>query len=216
MRKLAIYLMTALLIAASALAASVSRSMPARADPGSVLTVTFYINDATANEAFAIEDKLPAGWTITDWSVTGAKEAKEQITIRFEPPKYGWSFTPSGSSATLSYTLTLPSTEGSYTFDAVWFDRNGQSRSTQALAVRAVRCGDGVCESVENSDNCAADCPVTTTVVSQEFATTTIEIEQTPPRNYTWLWIILGVVAVLLILSLILRKKHQSTKMPKI
>jgi hypothetical protein len=217
MKKLLTYLLMALLVSTAAFAASVSRSMPLRLDPGSTLTVAFQIEGTTPNEAFAIEDKLPSSWTVADWSVTGAKEAKAQITTRFQAPLFAWSFTPSGTSATLSYTVTLPSTEGTYTFDAVWFDRSGQSRSTQSLQVRPIKCGDGMCEGAENSDSCIQDCPVATTItVPGEFVTTTLEIEQGPPRNFTWLWILAIAVAVLLLLYFILKKKHESPQLPKI
>ncbi|MEK6891760.1 MAG: hypothetical protein AABX25_01120, partial [Nanoarchaeota archaeon] len=64
----------------------------------------------------------------------------------------------------------LPNTETSYTFGkVVWFDPSGQGSesSTPTLTVAVIRCGDGVCEGSENSDNCVQDCPKPTAPAPQ-------------------------------------------------
>ncbi len=224
MRKLNLCLVLFLLLAAPAFAASVSRSMPTRAEPGATFTVTFSITSAIPNELFTLEDQLPSGWTIKGWSVTGSTEAKEQISTSFNPPRYGWSFTPSGSSATISYTVTAPSTEGTYSFDAVWFDRNGQSRGTQAVVVKAIRCGDGICEGTENSGNCAQDCPVATTtlpqatITSAPTTTTQLTAAELPKANMnTWLIVLLIIILIALLIFLfsIRKKRRAATSFPE-
>lgn len=217
MRKLNLFVVLFLLLAAPAFAASVSRNMVSRADPGSDLTVTFSINGATANEVFTLQEKLPSGWTIKEWSVTGAKESKALITTSFEPPKYGWSFTTTGTSAAIIYTVTLPSTQGTYSFDAVWFDKSGMSGANDGkatLAVRAIRCGDGTCEGTENSDSCIQDCPVATTqpATTRTVAPVTTTLPKAAPKKSSKLFIVLVIVLVLLIIVFfIIRKKRKDS-----
>lgn len=88
--------------------------------------------------------------------------------------------------------------------------------TSTTLVAAVAGCGNGICDSGETAENCAADCSAVTTTVSGEFVTTTLEIEQGPPRNFTWLWVLVAAVAVLLLLYFILKKKHDSTGLPRI
>jgi hypothetical protein len=150
------------MIAAAAYAGSVSRSIPSRAQPGNELTVTLSVSGATADKLFTIEDVIPQGLTIKEWTVTGAKEAKDDITTREKDNRFGWSFTPASASASVEYKIDLPSLESSYTFGkVVWFDPSGQGTESNSptLTVAKIKCGDSICEGDENSDNCEQDCP---------------------------------------------------------
>ena len=162
MKKLMVFFVIFALMAVSVLAGSVSRSMPSRIQPGQTLTITLSISGATADKSFTLEDVIPAGLKIKEWTVTGAKESKEAINIREKDNRFGWSFTPTSDSATVEYKIDLPSTDATYTFGKiVWFDPSGQGTeaSLPTLTVAAIRCGDGICEGSENSDNCEQDCP---------------------------------------------------------
>lgn len=162
MKKIAIILAVFVLMAASVLAGSVSRSMPSRIEPGQTLAVTLSISGATAGKLFTLEDVIPAGLKVKEWEVKGAQEAKSAIATREKDNKFGWSFTPASSDASVEYKIDLPSAEASYSFGkVVWFDPSGQGTesSSPTLTVATIRCGDGVCEGSENSDNCVQDCP---------------------------------------------------------
>jgi hypothetical protein len=136
--------------------------MPSRIQPGQTLTVTLSISGATAGKLFTLEDVIPAGLKIKEWTVTGAQEAKDLISTRDKDSRFGWSFTPTSSDATVEYKIDLPNSEAVYTFGKiVWFDPSGQGieSASPTLTVTSIRCGDGVCEGSENSDNCVQDCP---------------------------------------------------------
>jgi len=150
------------LMTVSVLAGSVSRSMPSRIEPGQTLTVKLSVSGATAGKLFTLEDIIPAGLKIKEWIVTGAQESKEAINIREKDNRFGWSFTPTSDSATVEYKIDLLNNEATYTFGkVVWFDPSGQGAESASptLTVAAIRCGDGICEGNENSDNCVQDCP---------------------------------------------------------
>lgn len=162
MKKLLTFFVIFVLMATVALAGSVSRSMPSRIQPGQTLTVTLSISGATAGKLFTLEDIIPVELTIKEWKVTGAQEAKEAINIRQKDNRFGWSFTPTSTSASVEYTISLPNKETSYTFGKmVWFDPSGQGSesSSPTLTVASIKCGDGICEGNENSDSCVQDCP---------------------------------------------------------
>ena len=159
MKKMTAYLAIFLLTMSMAFAASVSRSLPGRADPNSELTVKLQISGADSSGLLTLEEVLPEGMTVKDWTISGAKEEKSAISTRIVDNRYGWSFTPSGSSATIEYTIDLGSSDASFG-SLVFFDKAGQGNiAAQTLRVAAVTCGDGTCEGGENSDNCEADCP---------------------------------------------------------
>lgn len=159
MKKMTAYLAIFLLTMSMTFAASVSRSLPGRADPNSELTVKLQISGADSSGLLTLEEVLPDGILVKDWTISGAKEEKSAISTRIVDNRYGWSFTPSGSSATVEYTIDLGSSDVSFG-QLVFFDKAGQGNvAAQTLRVAAVTCGDGTCEGGENSDNCEADCP---------------------------------------------------------
>ena len=159
MGKTIVYIMMGLLVLSLGFAASVSRDLPARADPNSELTVKLQISGADSTGVIALEEELPADATVKDWSVTGATEAKADIETREKNGRYAWTFTPSGSSATVEYKIDVGASD--VTFGAlIYFDKAGQGKvDGQTLRVAPITCGDGICEGDENSDNCEADCP---------------------------------------------------------
>ncbi|MBI2107729.1 hypothetical protein HYU10_00585 [Candidatus Woesearchaeota archaeon] len=159
MKKIPIYLSVFLLAVSMAFAASISRELPSRADPNSELTVNLRISGADPSGVIALEETLPAGITVKDWTVTGAKEAKAEIQTRTKEGRFGWTFTPTSSSASVEYKITLGASD--VTFGSlVYFDKAGQGKvDARTLRVAPITCGDGVCEGSENSDNCAGDCP---------------------------------------------------------
>ena len=202
MKKLMIFFVIFALMAASVLAGSVSRNMPSRVQPGQTLTVTLSISGATADKSFTLEDVVPAGLKIKEWIVTGAKESKEAINIREKGNNFGWSFTPTSSSASVEYKIDLPNSEAAYTFGKiVWFDPSGQGieASSPTLTVANVRCGDGICEGNENSDNCVQDClkpapaqPPAPTLTKEQA------MEKKPALSNTAIaWIVVAIIVVL-------------------
>ena len=159
MRKTIVYFIMCLLALSVVFAASVSRELPRRADPNSDATIKLQVSGADSSGVLAIEEELPAGIAVKSWSVTGAVEAKDKITIREKDNRFGWSFTPSGSSATVEYKIKVGSSDVALGA-LVYFDKAGQGKADpQTLKVAPITCGDGICEGSENSDSCAADCP---------------------------------------------------------
>jgi hypothetical protein len=192
-------------------AASVSRELPGRADPNSEITVKLIISGADTTGLLTLEEELPQGIVIKDWNVIGATEPKTGISTRDEGNRYGWSFTPSGSSATVEYKITLGA--GNAAFGTlVFFDRSGQgSVAGQTLRVAAITCGDGICEGAETSDTCVADCPKPAEPTTPTTPSTPAEPEPTTAKKSPAGLIIILVVVILLIISLLtLTKKKKA------
>lgn len=212
--KTIIYLLTFLFLIASVFGATVRRDMPSRIEPGKELTVTFRITDATIGKVFTLEDKIPTEFKIKEWSVIGAQETKDKISTRFQGNRYGWSFTPATSTVKIIYKIDIPSTaSGDYNFDAVWFDPTGQSRNTKTLTVKPVVCGDGVCESGENYNNCPSDCPKPVTQPKPEAPKEASKPVQKPPikeeKEGTPIILLTVVIIIVLIIYFIFRKKKK-------
>ena len=77
MRKVFLYFTIFLLAINFVFAASVSRDLPRRADPNSELTVKLQISGADSSGLLTLEESLPEGLKVKDWTITGAAEAKE-------------------------------------------------------------------------------------------------------------------------------------------
>jgi len=199
MKKLIIFFVIFALMAASVLAGSVSRNMPSRIQPEATLTVTLSVSGATAGKLFTLEDVIPAGLKIKEWTVTGSQESKEAITTREKDNRFGWSFTPTSDSAAVEYKIDLPNTETTYTFGKiVWFDPSGQGTESTSptLTVATIRCGDGICEGSENSDNCVQDCPKPAPVSVPEPAQPEVAMEKKPISNTAIAWIVVAIIVI--------------------
>ena len=198
------------------LAASVSRNVPSRVDPGSEVTVTLSMSGANAGEGTAIEDTIPSNIKIKSWDISGTEEAKDAVSYVTKPSKkegftrHSWSFTAAGSPS-ITYKFDAPSTEGGLAFDVRWVTSDGFSHQESTLDVRAVRCGDGRCEGSENSDNCVADCPKPPPPAPTTTPTETPTTPEAPSASNT-MWVILAVVAIIIIGALVY--KGQAKKKP--
>ena len=211
MRKIMIFLVIFALMASTVLAGTVTRNMPSRIQPGQTLTVILDIS-ATSGKLFTLEDVIPAGLSIKEWTVNGAQESKDQVSTRTKDNRFGWSFTPTGSSASVEYKIDLPNTETSYTFGkVVWFDPSGQGieSSTPTLTVAVIRCGDGVCEGSENSDNCAQDCPKPVAPTPQPQVEPQATAQKAGLSSTAWI-IIVVIVLVLAAIGFVVWQKKKS------
>ena len=211
MKKLIVFLAIFALMATVAYAGTVSRTMLSRIEPGKTLTVTLSISGATADKIFTLEDVIPAGLKIKEWTVTGAKESKEAISIREKDNRFGWSFTPTSGSAIVEYKIDLPNTEATYTFGKiVWFDPSGQGTETASptLTAASIRCGDGICEGNENSDNCVQDCPKPAQP-AQPAATPTPQPAAAGLSNTALAWIVVLVIVVVAAIGFAISKKKK-------
>ena len=212
MKKIMVFLVIFALMATAVLAGTVSRSMPSRIQPGQTLTVTLSISGATAGKLFTLEDVIPAGLTIKEWTVTGSQEAKEAINTREKDNHFGWSFTPTSGNAAVEYKIDLPNTEATYTFGkVVWFDPSGQGAegSTPTLTAAVIRCGDGICEGSENSDNCVQDCPKPAPPAPKPVVTPlTSKAEGLSRSTMGWIVVLVIVVAAAIGYFIYKRKKE--------
>jgi len=132
-------LLTIAVFSTGVLAATLSREIPSRVDPGSEFTAKIVVPDAVADKTLTIEETLPKGVTLKTWDITGTKESKSQLQAdpkkyRVKDGSYGWSVTPTGP-VTITYTLAAPQTEGSLDFDAVYFDPSGFNHNAYKLSV---------------------------------------------------------------------------------
>jgi len=217
MKKLIIFFVIMAFLAASVLAGTVSRNIPSRIEPGKTLTVTLTISGATAGKLFALEDVIASGLKIKEWTVTGSQEPKESITIREKDNRFGWSFTPTGASATVEYKIDLPNNPSTYTFGKmVWFDPSGQGAesSQPTLTVAPIKCGDGICEGNENSDNCVPDCPKAAPAPAQQpVQQPSAKQQQTAASGMsttTIAWIVVGLIVVVAAIGYFVWQKKKS------
>ncbi len=159
MKKSITYLVMILLAISLVSAVSVTRVLPKRANPNSELTVKLKITNADSTGLLTLEEELPKGISIKDWKVIGAKEPKDKINTREKDNRFGWSFTPSGSSATVEYKIKLGKSDVDFG-TLIYFDKSGYGKvDPESLKVAPITCGDGICEGNENPETCAADCP---------------------------------------------------------
>ena len=141
-----------------AYASTVDRTMPQRVDPNSNFEVTLAAHNLQLYKLFTIEDAVPDGFIVTEWQIDGVMETKKDIATRFVDNKYGWSFTAANESVTITYQVTAPAANGSYLFEAVWFDAQGHGKNLSNILVNIVSCGDGICEVDEDCESCFVDC----------------------------------------------------------
>lgn len=155
MKKIILLLVTIILLANSVFAATVNRDMPSRIVQGTELKVTFYITNAQVGKTFTLEESIPAEFTIKKYDVTGYAGT---VNTRIKDNRNGWSFEANTTNPTITYYIDIPKTPGTYTFDAVWFDQEGQNRDKKTLVVAEIKCGDNYCDAGETEQNCVADC----------------------------------------------------------
>ncbi|MFH1849101.1 MAG: hypothetical protein ABH879_02850 [archaeon] len=216
MKKLTIFTLVFLMTVGLAAAATITRNVPSRADPGSDITVTLSINSIQVPEGktLAFVDILPAGLTAKSWDITGSADAKADISVKSNPGEFGLEFTPSGTQAAVTYTIAAPGTPGPISLGPItWFDQSGMSPQGAAMAtiaVRTVTCGDGICEGSENSDNCEADCPKPAPVAEPpEPSGGEVPEALEPEKSASRLWIILLVVVIIAAGIYMLSRKKQ-------
>ena len=210
MKKLFITLIICVLLSATVFAASVSRNIPSRVSPGEQITVKLNINSISVSDTvktFAIEESLPDGFSLSDWSIQGIEETKDQVKTEFLANNHKFEFTPTGSSVTITYTTTAPSDLGSYEFKATWFDLSGMSGvddGKSTVTVRTISCGDGICEGDENYDNCESDCKKPTPTPEKP----TGEIVSEGKLNVGWI-IVIAIILIGLIVYFTMTKKKK-------
>ena len=208
MKKLLILPLILLLAIGFVLAATVNRDMPSRADPGSGVTAKLTLSGANAGEGTAIEEIIPDTITIKSWDISGSKEAKSAVGYTKKASKttgftrHSWTFTAASSSPSITYKFDAPSTEGNLKFDVRWITSDGFSHKESSLAVRTVKCGDGICEGSENSDNCEADCPKPKPPAPKAPAA-----KEKPKAN---VGVIIAIIAIIIIIvAVVLSKKKK-------
>ncbi|MBI3190126.1 hypothetical protein HYZ41_00320 [archaeon] len=142
MKKIMIAVLMFVLMGTAAFAVTVDRSMPSSVDPSSSFTVSFNINPEGTLTGFDLADFVPNGWNLNDWSVTGY--LKSDITYDSQSKEYQgatrnvlhWKFNKNmTSAATLTYTMSAPSTTGTYDLIALWLYPGGFNSKTSSLAV---------------------------------------------------------------------------------
>jgi len=84
-----------------------------------------------------------------------------------------------------------------------------------------VRCGDGICEGAETSDNCVQDCPVATTLPATtatmpSVTTTTALTTLAPGEVHNPIFIVLVILLVILLILLIVVRKKKKDSMVSI
>jgi len=221
MKKLILLPVLFLLTLSMVLAASVSRNMPDRVDPGAEVEVTLTLNGAPVGEGVAIEDSIPNTITVKSWEVLGSEESKGDVSYQQKASqkegfqRHSWPFTAASGAPSVTYKFDAPAAVGSYVFETRWITSEGFSKDSTTLIVRTITCGDGVCEGNENSDTCETDCPKPAPPPPPAPAPTPTPSEEPSPADepagkVPVAWIIAAVVVILgIILIVVYQKKKQ-------
>ncbi|MDI6721100.1 MAG: hypothetical protein QMD85_01825 [Candidatus Aenigmarchaeota archaeon] len=136
---LAIILVAAVVYAANV---SVSRSFPSMVDPNGVLTVSVVITPGEQIAGFDIAEFIPRDWSVASWDVAGY--SKNDVSMDSQSREYGgktykayhWAFKKAFSTVTtLTYTINVPVSSGTFNFASVWTYPGGFSSDTKILTV---------------------------------------------------------------------------------
>jgi len=215
MKKIIIAVIVCILMSTVVLGASVSRDLPSRMSPGDDVTVNLKITSISLSDVvktFAIEETIPSGFSkISEWSIAGIEESKDDVKTDFSGKNYKFEFTPSGA-VTITYKTKASSVGGSYDFKATWFDLSGMSGANDGkskVTVRVITCGDGFCEGDETALSCEADCkkpepPKPEPVVQEE--------EEKSGFNMAGWIIAIAIVVIGLIIYFVVTKKKKPIK----
>lgn len=136
MRTAILILILVILLSQAGYSATVSRQMPSNAEPGSTIDVVLRATSLKQGSLFTLEETRPLQVEINDWEITGAKEERSNIETRQKDLGYGWSFTPTGTEATIKYTAQVSEKAiGPLAFEAVYFDPDGFNKVPGSLNV---------------------------------------------------------------------------------
>lgn len=183
---------------------TVSRSMPDRVNPLGTLTVSFSISPSTTLSNFDLAELMPQTWSIKDWSVSGFD--KNNVALDTQTSQsfmgatykgYHWKFNATlGSAVTLTYTLDVPVSSGSYNFVGIWTHAGGFDKDEKTLSV-----------AVAPPTTTAA--PTTTTIPGETTTTTELvgPVEMPPETTY-------AIVAVVIAAVLLVLWKTKKLKLP--
>ncbi len=195
---------------------SVSRNMPDRVDPNGVLTVSFPISPSETLKGFDIADLIPLNWVISDWSVAGynkadiAFETKTQNYMGKAYTAYHWKFNKNlTSSVTLTYTISVPVSSGSYDFVGIWTYPGGFNSDKKTLSVAVAPPTCPTCPQPSSWSDCAAGkqtrtnykCDASTSYACQSYTETKDCKKPTP----MWAWIV--IIAIIAIVLWLIRLK---------
>ncbi|MBI4448803.1 hypothetical protein HY641_02125 [Candidatus Woesearchaeota archaeon] len=138
MRRVAVLATLILLIIPLTLAApAVTRTMPQEAHAGNLIEIIYAVSSATPKETFSLEDTLPAGFEVINWTVKGSLEAREDVLTRTKEHSFAWSFNASSTKPTITAIVDVGASVGigNYTLSAVWFDPSGFSKEESRIEI---------------------------------------------------------------------------------
>ena len=82
-----------LLVATAAFAApTLKRTMSEEAHPGDLFEVVYSVSGITSKDLFSLEDTLPAGFHVANWTVTGAAGDRDSILTREKDTAFAWCY----------------------------------------------------------------------------------------------------------------------------
>ena len=129
-------LLSFILLSSAVFGVGVNREFPSRVKPGETFDATLRISGAVPSSLFTLEENRPPEVTIINWSIEGANESKDAIQTRDKDLGFGWSFTPTGTDASIHYTAKVSlQAHRTLLFEAVYFDPSGFNKLSGTLQV---------------------------------------------------------------------------------
>lgn len=191
MKQTILFTLLLLLLAYPTYAATLNRNMPNQITPGTDTTVTLTLSGLITGEEVALEESLPNGVTLKEWTITNTKETKDKINTRSKTNAYAWSFTPTTETAAITYTLSVSkNTAGNAEFSAVYFDKSGFNKDSKTVSFTTQTASSSTTSSPEPSQ--APLQPLTQKPQTSSQQSETIK-SPTKPTSKRW-WIILAVL----------------------
>ncbi len=130
----------------SSLAATIERHAPSIINTPE-FNATLIITNLIKGEPFALEERLPAGFRVSSWSLT---PDTGDVKTRDKNNSFAWAFTPPKKEVVLSYSAvysgSIPNEKitGMSALDAVYFDKNGPGRSLTPVKLEIASSADNV------------------------------------------------------------------------
>jgi hypothetical protein len=154
--------------------ATIERTSPPAALPGTSIQVSLKIIPGGSFSSFDVAELVPSGWLITSWSIAGYPSESVQVDTRSRTYQgkvynaYHWKLSaPISSEAVLTYSLSIPSSaqlDSTESFVTIWTSPSGFGSKDGSIRLaqpsEAATCGDGTCNGGDTCSSCPQDCGV--------------------------------------------------------
>jgi len=113
-------ILTLLLILPMASASTITRTLPASASPGNLVSVTLDISITGGETYYIVDEMVPNGWTVAD----------EGTGDSTDPGHVKWVVIQNARNTQYTYQARAPQTEGTYSFSGIYMFEGMKTEGT--------------------------------------------------------------------------------------